>query len=125
MLLDTAIFIDYLRGHEPAAAAVVRARAESGVWMHTVVAAELIAGARNKPELRRVTALMSGCRLLLPDESDLRRALRLLERHALPDGLDWCDCLIAATAMRLGETVVTPNLKHFRAIRAVRAMRPY
>src|SRR5437868_318790 len=109
MLLDTAIFIDYLRGDERAANVVVRARALSDVTMHLVVAAELIAGVLNRAELRRTKALISSCRLMLPDDSDLRRALRLLERHILADGLDWNDCLIAATAMRIRQPVVTPN----------------
>jgi predicted nucleic acid-binding protein len=125
MLLDTTIFIDYLKGREQAAGAVVRARAESTVTMHLVVAAELIAGVLNRSELRRTLALISSCRLLLPDESDMRRALRLLERHGLADGLDWNDCLIGATALRLRHAVVTLNEKHFRAIRGVRVVRPY
>lgn len=125
MLLDTAIFIDYLRGRELAARAVLRARAEGEVVMHVVVAAELLGGVLNRPDLRRTLDLISSCRLLLPDESDLRRGLRLLERHRLSQGAAWNDCLLAATALRLGLAVVTLNEKHFGAVRGLKVIRPY
>ncbi len=93
--------------------------------MHAVVAAELITGVLNRSELRRTAALISTCRVVVPDESDMRRALRLLEKHVPADGLDWNDCLIAATALRLGEPVVTPNEKHFRVFRGLEVIKPY
>lgn len=93
--------------------------------MHAVVAAELITGVLNRSELRRTVALISSCRLVVPDESDIRRALRSLEKHVLADGLCWNDCLIAATAMRLNQPVMTPNEKHFRVFRGLEIIRPY
>jgi predicted nucleic acid-binding protein len=128
MFVDTAIFIDYLKGNEAAAIAVVQARAAGPgrrVSMHAVVAAELITGVLNRSELRRATALISTCRVIVPDESDIRRALRLLEKHVLSDGLEWNDCLIAATAMRLDQPVLTPNEKHFRVFKGLEVVRPY
>lgn len=125
MLLDTVIFIDYLKGREPAAAAVVAARSRGHVAMHAVVAAELIAGVLDRSELRRTMAMISTCQLLIPDDSDIRRALQLLERHTLSDGLDWNDCLIAATALRLRMPVATLNEKHFRVFRGLKTLRPY
>ena len=123
MLIDTAVFIDYLRGHEKAADAVRAARAQGEVFIHAVVAAELIAGVLDRPELRRTASLVSSCRLVVPDESDLRRALRLLERHVLADGVEWNDCVVAATALRMGRPVVTPNEKHFRVFRGLKIIR--
>lgn len=125
MFIDTAIFIDYLRGSERAAVAVVRARSSGEVPIHAVVAAELVSGVLNRSELRRTAALISTCRLVVPDESDVRRALRMLEKHVLADGLDWHDCLIAATALRLDQPVVTPNEKHFRVFRGLEVIKPY
>lgn len=125
MFLDTAIFIDYLKGREAASMVVVRARSGGEVPMHAVVAAELITGVLNRAELRRTMALVSTCRLIVPDESDIRRALGFLERHILTDGLDWNDCLIAATALRMRRPVITPNRKHFRIFRGLRTEHPY
>lgn len=125
MIVDTSVFIDYLKGDERAAVCVIRARGSGGVVMHAVVAAELIAGVLNRSELRRTAALISTCRLVVPDESDVRRALRLLERHVLADGIDWSDCLIAASALRLGAPVVTLNTKHFRVVRGLDVVRAY
>ncbi len=131
MLLDTAIFIDYLKGRERAAAIVLRARGErseeepgSRVRMHAVVAGELLTGVMNRNEMRRTMALISTCRLIVPDESDFRRALAWMERHVLSDGVGWNDCLLAATALRLRLPVVTPNLKHFGVFRGLKALGP-
>lgn len=125
MILDTSIFIDYFRGDERAAVTVVRARREGAVVMHAVVAAELLSGVLGRAELKRTTSLISTCRLLVPDESDVRRALRLLERHVLAHGVGWNDCLIAATALRLDSPVVTLNTKHFQIMRGLDVIRPY
>ncbi len=125
MLLDTGIFIDYLRGDQRAATAIVKARATGPVFMHAVVAAELLAGVLNRSELRRTTAMISTCRIETPDDTDMYRALGLLEKHVLADGLDWNDCLIACTAMRLRVPVVTLNRKHFRVFRGLKVVVPY
>ena len=125
MFLDTTIFIDYLKANPLAFSQVVGARAHGAVPIHAVVAAELIAGALNKPELRRSMALISTCEMVVPDESDIRRSLVLLEKHALTHGPGWSDCLIAATALRLRQPVVTSNDKHFRAFRGLEVIRPY
>lgn len=42
MLLDTGIFIDYLRGDQRAATTIVKARATGPIIMHAIVAAELL-----------------------------------------------------------------------------------
>jgi predicted nucleic acid-binding protein len=125
MFLDTTIFIDYLKGRPDAAAAILGARAGGVVPTHAIVVAELFAGSLNRSDLRRVIALASTCRVIVPDEADIRRALRLLERHALSHGVDWNDCLIAASALRLAQPVVTTNDKHFRPFRGLKVRRPY
>ncbi|MBY0260847.1 MAG: PIN domain-containing protein [Phycisphaerales bacterium] len=125
MLTDTSIFVDYLRGRTQAEVAVATLRASGEVHLHLVVAAELISGARDRAELRRANAVISGCRQIVPTETDLRRALVLLQRHRLADGPDWNDCQIAATAIRLGLPVMTLNEKHFRVFRGLKLVRPY
>jgi predicted nucleic acid-binding protein len=39
--------------------------------------------------------------------------------------VDWPDCQIAATALRLGLEVFTQNLKHFAAFAGLRVVRAY
>jgi len=50
-------------------------------------------------------------------ESIGQRAAALIERHALSDGLQLADALIAATAIEYGEKLATGNARHFRSIR--------
>jgi len=52
-------------------------------------------------------------------------ALDLYREFRLSHGVDWPDCQIAATAMRLGIEVFTQNVKHFTAFPVVRVVRPY
>jgi predicted nucleic acid-binding protein len=125
MLVDTAIFIDYLKGKDLAAEAILHARSHGEISMHAVVAAELLTGVLNRSELRRVSALISTCRLIMPDASDIRHVIKLLEKNVLANGVDWNDCLIAATALRLKQPVITPNEKHFRIFRGLTIMKPY
>jgi predicted nucleic acid-binding protein len=51
-----------------------------------------------------------------PDEEISRRAIRLLELHALRAGLRVVDALIAATALEAGAALATANVRHYRAI---------
>ena len=51
-----------------------------------------------------------------PDEITSRRAIALLEQHALPHGLRVVDALIAATALETGSSLATANVKHYRPI---------
>ena len=44
------------------------------------------------------------------------RAMRLIDRHAMGDGLQLGDALIAATALEHGLPLLTANLKHFRSV---------
>ena len=63
--------------------------------------------------------------MLIPSEADWTLALRLCRAHGRVFGTDWVDCLVAATAMRLGVAVATINEKHFKPIRGLDVIRPY
>ena len=93
--------------------------------MHAVTSAELASGARGARELRVVDALIGSCEVVIPDAHDISRSLTLLRRHRLADGVEWNDCIIAATCLRLGVAVATLNDKHFRPFRGLTVARPY
>jgi predicted nucleic acid-binding protein len=124
-LLDTSIFIDLFRSSE-AAENYIGTRLRSGrLVLHAAVAAELLAGVRNRVELRQFDALCASTRLLCPSRPDWVLALRLSRTNTHASGADWVDCLVAASAIRLGVAVATLNEKHFKPLRGLREVRPY
>ncbi len=79
---------------------------------------ELIQGCLNKKELKAVKEFMKEnfSVLIHPDEKISEKAMALLEKHSLPDGLRTVDALIAASALLRGASLATSNDKHFRNI---------
>ena len=124
-ILDTSVFVDLFK-RRPAADEYIGTRLRSGrLLLHAAVAAELIAGVRDRVELREFDALCDRAKKLYPTEADWVLALRLCRVHGRASGTDWVDCLVAASAIRLGVAVATINEKHFKPIRGLRVIRPY
>ncbi|MDB5172738.1 MAG: hypothetical protein JWN51_1511 [Phycisphaerales bacterium] len=88
-----------------------------------MVAAELIAGARDKREQAFIESFLASFQTVSP--SDALGALDFYRRFHLSHGVDWPDCQIAATAIRLGLEVFTQNVKHFAAFPGLRVVRAY
>ena len=79
---------------------------------------ELVEGARNKQELAAIRSLLADLNVkTLPlTESIGQRAGVLMEEHALRDGLDAMDSLIAATALQNNLPIATANHKHYKSL---------
>ncbi len=117
MIVDTDILIWYFRGEESARRFLARVPfAERMASALTVM--ELLQGCRDQREARDTAAFVSEnlATVLYPDEPISRRAIRLLELHALRAGLRVVDALIAATALEAGAALATANVRHYRAI---------
>ena len=116
MIFDTDVLIWATRGNARAAA-WIDADAERAVSIVTVM--ELLQGARSKAEMKilRQAFHAIGFRVYPLTEAVSGSAMGLVEEYALSTGLQVADALIAATAIAAGETLVTTNEKHFRAIR--------
>ncbi len=97
-LLDSSILIDWLRGHTKATAFLVSESTKGSLATHVMVAAELLAGARDKREQRIIDSFLGSMQIICPDESDGLQALNLYRRYHLSNGVNWPDCQIAATA---------------------------
>lgn len=115
MLVDTDIFIWNLRGNAEAAD---RLDSLDRIALSSVTYMELVQGMRNKEELRdlRLSLAHWEADIVHVDEEISSRATFLVEQHYLSDGLRLADALIAATALDLGETLLTGNDKHYRLI---------
>ena len=83
----------------------------------------MLAGARDKNELAVIDSFLRSFDLAVPTEADGITALGLYRQFRLSNGVDWPDCQIAATALRLGVEVFTQNVKHFTAFPGVRVAR--
>lgn len=123
-LLDTTVCIDLLRGVAGAREYAIGRRKAGRMLLHTVVLAELYVGTPGRAHHRGIDALIASTDGAVPSEHDLRASLVLLKRHAAPDGVGWHDCLIAATALRLGAAVATSNVEHFRVFKGLRVECP-
>lgn len=111
-ILDSSILIDCLRGRAGAVAFLLKIPSPA---THVMVAAELLAGARDKAEQTQIESFLSAFAIHSPSEADGLAALELYKKHHLSHGVDWPDCQIAATALRLRVDVCTQNVKHFAA----------
>lgn len=124
MIFDTDIIIWALRGRTwaqrlledtPAADRTI----SLATWM------ELLEGARDKRELAYLKKMLTDLRMRILPLSEPVGALAAgyLEEHALADGLESMDALIAATAVNHGDTLATGNIRHFKVIPGLRMER--
>jgi hypothetical protein len=114
-LVDSDVIIWNWRGRE-AAAELLGAEPFA---ISAVTYMELVQGMRNARELRD---LQSDLKLwqttILPiTEAISNQATALVEAHFLSHNLQLADALIAATAIAHQLTLITSNLKHFRAVK--------
>jgi predicted nucleic acid-binding protein len=123
VLFDTSVYITALRMGEGAALRLRRMTGGEAVWLSSVVLEELYAGA-NADGRRAVERLErdfdKARRILLPNLSDWTQTgkalARLAARHdyeQIGRGRLTNDSLIAASAGRLGITVITANARDF------------
>lgn len=122
MIFDTDIVIWALRGRAWAQQLMVSADSRSislATWM------ELVEGAHDKRELASLRKMVADLKMsILPLSEPIGKlAADYLEKHALNNGLDPMDALIAATAVRSGSVLATGNVKHFRVIHGLRIER--
>lgn len=121
VIFDTDVLIWYFKGNAKAAEFVSRVayplRAVSAL-----VLMELIQGCRSRAELQTVKLFVNDniSEILHPNEGISLQAEILLEQHAHSDGLRVVDALIAATAIRNEAFLATANVRHYRAVSALR-----
>ncbi len=115
MILDTDVLIWLLRRNTNAVAFVASIRQREisqATWL------ELVEGVLNKQELSEAKTMLRTLNIkTLPlTESIGLRAAILMEEHALKDGLDSIDSIIAATALVHSLPLATANRKHFKSL---------
>ena len=116
MLIDTDILIWVFRGNPKAARLLERTESRH---ISAVTYMELIQGARDRNELRKIKMFLSDYEFeVLPLSENIgHRASIYIEEYGLGMSLRMADALIAATAVEHHLTLFTGNRKHYRPIR--------
>ena len=123
-LLDTDIRIDFLRGRAEARNLLGRYQtAADQLVISVVTVTELWAGMR-KGEDRATGALLSALRKIPLSEDIALAAGDMLRTYRRSHGTELGDALIASTAVELGATLITRNVKHY-PMPAVTVFRPH
>lgn len=124
MIIDSSVLVDYFRGTKKAEEylkTLEKIRMSRVAWM------ELIFGVKNKRELlltdKQLKAL--DCEIIEVDEEISQIAGRLLKKYVLQRKIGVADSLIAATAMKLNETLISHNRRHFDSITGLTLTIPY
>lgn len=122
-LVDTSVLVDYLRGHEAAAAVLERERAVAPLRASEITRLEVLAGMRPAEEAA-TRSLLSTLRWH-PVDAEIAEDAGALGRRWLPShhSIDGADLAIAATAIRTGSRLLTRNVRHFPMFPNLRA--PY
>jgi predicted nucleic acid-binding protein len=111
LLVDTSVWIDYLRGAETPARRNLRRQLDfddPGVVIAEPVAMELLAGPTSERAVADITRLVNGLPMIPMDaQLDFRSAASIFRacRRSGSTGRSLSDCLIAAVAIRAGVTL--------------------
>jgi predicted nucleic acid-binding protein len=122
-LVDTSVLIDYLRGHEQAAAVLERERAAGPLQASEITRLEVLAGMR--PVEEDATRSLLSTLVWHPVDAAVAEDAGALGRRWLPSHhtIDSADLAIAATAIRTDSQLLTRNVRHFPMFRDLQA--PY
>jgi predicted nucleic acid-binding protein len=122
-LLDSDVMVDLQRRYPPALAWFASLAEAPGLPGFVVL--ELLEGCRNKGEMARVQALATPYAIYWPTPADCERARTTFARARLSHRLSIPDVMIAESAIGLGATLCTFNVKHFRRVPGLVTEQPY
>jgi len=117
LVLDSDVLIEILRGR-PDAGRWLNSLGSQTVGILVLTRMKILQGARNRQEQTTLIAQLNRYELVLLDTGDAIQALRWFETYRLSHGVGIMDCLIAASALRIGKPFYTFNVKHYRAFSA-------
>ena len=115
MIFDTDVMIWAFRGNTKA---LDRIDATTERAISSVTYMELLQGVRNKQEMISMKRFLStlGFSVLPVTANISSRAISIMENTALRSDLGVCDAFIFATALDMGDTLLSGNAKHFKEV---------
>lgn len=124
IIVDTDILIDAARGVGDAVRCLEQIEQNSEPCISVITHMEMIAGCRNKKELRLLDGFLKRFQEIPLDEEISDEALNLVQTYRLSHGLMIPDAIIAATAIVSDIRLATKNQKDYRFITNLRLL-PY
>lgn len=124
-LVDTDIVVDYLRGVERAKTLIDESISDSEICISIISKMELLAGCRNKREIKTVEDFIARFNTIYLDDISTENAYSLFKKYRLSHGIGILDSLVAATAIHNEMPLLTKNIKHFSMIQKVTVLKPY
>jgi len=122
-LVDTDVWIDFLRGTPQAVAFV--SKLPNDVAISSISVAELYAGVRDGAESQALRDLLDNLEIIDLNR-DIAQAGGLIRReHGKAHGVGLNDALIAATAVNRNACLHTLNVKHYPSLRENQVAQPY
>lgn len=113
MIIDTDVFVWYLRGSEAAKQAV-----EDNIpfSISVVTYMELVQGMINKAERKKFQKQLQkwSVNIIQIDKEISARAMFYVQEYALSHSMMLADGLIAATVVQYGEVLLSANDKHYK-----------
>jgi predicted nucleic acid-binding protein len=122
LILDTDVLIDLLRNKPNALVWFAALSVKPNVSIVAVL--EVLFGARDRFELRRIQAFLQGFPVTWCTAADFQLAMSYA-RLRLANGMGILDALTAAAAIRTNQQLVTFNVKHFAGVPNLTMAQPY
>ncbi len=118
MIIDTDVFIWYMRGNVKARKALNDLISFS---ISSVTYMELIQGIRNREELASLRKFLSkrNISIIHLNLEISQKATFYMEQYSLSHNLRLADALIAATIFTMGEILLTGNTKHYDPVKEI------
>ncbi len=122
MIIDTDVFIWYLRGNEKAYKIIDNS---SSFFISVVTYMELVQGMRNKKELNSLRKAIHiwNAKIAYISEEISAKAMFFVEQHFLSHSMQLADALIGATAITYGSPLLTGNDKHYKVMKDLQLKR--
>jgi predicted nucleic acid-binding protein len=117
MVIDTSIFIAYLRSKDRTNTALAKLPTETVLYVSSITAFELYSGATDIKKRQDIDTLLQGV-FILPLNTDIAKNAGFIYQDLRRRGnmIEVTDILVAATALENDLPIKTLNTSHFQRI---------